>query len=267
MNNVTNKLENPRHYFSQIARTNEFLEGRKNGLALPEAMASVALKLVDLQREKHSGHLDVHGNARNIIARLPDYIEGQHELDKVRLREDRTGSWAPREQKIPHLTKAIEFNHAIRETIDSNPALSTNDVLRFITRAHMGLSKDMGETRYIQEQVRGVLVGMQHEIAVEQALWSLEGTDNIQEASLADELKGIDIKLDYFGKPVDIDVKAGRMGETKAWEKWKPGKPLPFWSGLDADELGTRFRANDSQVEVVKARLTSLLSGQQTIAV
>lgn len=100
---------------------------------------------------------------------------------------------------------------------------------------------------------------MHHEIDTEQALWLLDGVDDIESASIDDELEGTDLLFTYHGQPFRIDVKASAIGEQEAWQEWQPGDPLPFWTGIHSSELGNRFRATDQQAQDIADRLEVVL--------
>jgi hypothetical protein len=260
MRKTTETLQNPRDYLIGLSRTNEFIEARRQGDAVPIAMAAAAFRGVESMREAHNGRLDINGNALNLISTLPDFIGGQHELDRIHAKEVRSRTTVPREVKIPYLKKVIPFNHAIRETIDENPQLDATDVHAFIIKTAMGVYKtDEIDFSYLSQQVSNRIIGMHEEIDTEQALWQIDGVDDIENADIDDELEGTDLSFTYQGQPYRIDVKASSAKEQKAWQHWQQGDPLPFWTGINRHELGNQFRANDQQLEIITGRLQDLL--------
>lgn len=260
MRQPTETLQNPRNYLIGLSRTNEFIEARRQGDPLPTAMAAAALKGVELRREAHSGHLDINGNALQLISAIPDFIMSQSELDRIRAQEKQSQKRVSREVKIPHLKNVAFFNHALRETIDNNPRLDATAVHGFILKTGMGMyGSDEVDLKYLSQQSSEAIIGMQEEIVAEQALWLIDDVDDIESASIDDELEGADLMFTYQGQPFCIDVKASATGEQKAWQQWRPGNPLPFWTGVNSNELGNRFRATDIQAQSIADRLEGLL--------
>jgi hypothetical protein len=260
MRNPPETLQNPRDILIGLARTNEFLEARRRGAPLPSAMAAAAMRCVEVKRQAHHGRLDIEGNALDLISTIPDFIDGRYELDRINERERRSRVKVPRSVKIPHLEKVIAFDHALRETIDNNPRQDPKALHGFIARAASGVYRsDELDFNYLNQATSECITGMHHEIDTEQALWLIDGVEDIENADTAAELEGIDLSFTYHRKPFSIDVKASAVREQEAWKQWEPGDALPFWTGINSSELGNRFRPTDQQAQAIAARLEGLL--------
>lgn len=260
MRNPPETLPNPRNMLIDLSRTNEFLEARRKGDPLPIAMATAAMRGVELKRQSHSGRLDIEGNALHVISAIPDFIVSQYELDRIRAKEKQSRIKVPRTVKIPHLRNVAAFNHAVRETIDNNPGQDPTALRGFILKTAMGVYKsDEIDLGYLNQQSSEAITGMHHEIDTEQALWLIDGVDDIESASIDDELEGADLLFTYHDQPFRIDVKASATGKQEAWQEWQPGDPLPFWTGINSTELGNRFRPTDQQAQAIAARLEGML--------
>lgn len=253
-------LPEPRTCLSELGRSDTFLEARGHGEPIPQAISKAALHQTVVVREAQNGRLDVHVNALNIISCLPDFLQGQLELDRIYEKEQRSGLVVPRRVKVPHLKKVIPFNHAIRETIDDNPRLNSDDLRGFILKTGMGMyhPSDL-DIEYLRQACSERIAAMQAEIFTEQALWHVPGVDDIENADTADELDGIDLRCTYEGEDFSIDVKSTRRQEQEAWKHWVEGDAIPFWTGLSLDELGRHFRAKEDQISTIAQRLEDRL--------
>lgn len=255
---IETPLKSPLDYVGQVARSNEYLRQRGEGIPSFNALGNAAANLIEIAERENEGHLSFDERALNIIAAIPDFIEAQRALDNLREIADSGERCVRRSEKEPHLRKVIAFNHAIRTCVDGSPHLTPSDIIKFVGQSTfvMDQSKSKDTATYAMQECRQIVAGMQSEIFTEWALWGLDGIDNVEPADPDDELRGVDLIATFeSGAVLEIDVKTSRVGEQKALENWTQGSPIPFWHGLRADEMGNRFRASAEQEQVILNRL------------
>lgn len=183
----------------------------------------------------------------NVLSRIPGFLVAQNYLNDVR-----DGRLGYDSQRFDDSKKSvIEFNHAVRSLIDSNPGLTFGEVLSFMSESAL---RTMGPEalKLMQRSGSEALSAMRHEIAVEQAIGQLfgpGGIDNYEGSSVAEERLGIDL-ICYMrdGRTVYIDVKSGPEGRDIAIEKMRLGGPIPVWSGLRFEDFGPRMRLSSSEI-------------------
>jgi len=213
---------------------------------------SVRMAANVLKNEKPSGYLSPEGHAMNITAQLTTFSDSIHEIHE--LRQDH----ASHAEKLPALLRIAEFNHAVKEMVSSNPSLGFGDVLSFIVDMNRNINGNRGGGRRFEEEVRGVLVGMRHELAVEQMLGYMDDVE-YREATVAEDLKGADVFVSVGGSPMfPIDIKSSleKTERSRAAAEYSgfDGSYI-VWSHINDDDFNGSFRISH---EVAQSRSASL---------
>ena len=221
-----------------LARRNEALEALNQGDSRFRAVGKAALAIVEQGRgHDHTPYLQLLGS-------LPNFIETQHHLDTLRAqRQTRSNEF--REAKV----RVIQFNHHLREVVDTNPNESVSAIARFATEATLALVSPR-EAAYVNQQVTSALEGMRHEIALEGVLYHIKGVEEVRNATTEEELKGVDIVVNYKGMSMDLDVKASqKSAQEKAVNQLSHGNPaIPIWSGFNRSDFGDKLRITDQEM-------------------
>lgn len=256
-------LENTPQYKSQLTSGN-----RKR------AMGSTARYFAEkmAQKEQRSDQERLDEFAVSLIAALPSFVEGSRQLDAVSVREDMMGKKVSRSEKLPHLEKVVPFNHVLRELIDNFSASTPDNIVDFCTvvGAELGGPKDAS---YIEQEVRERLVGMQHEIALEQILWNIDGVEDVLQGDIDDDIDGCDAKVIFRGLEIRLDAKAGEQRYKNALadrEYYRQSKRLsesdmseqgyPIFSGVTNSDFNGGFRINQTAIERCTPDVEAVLS-------
>lgn len=256
-------IPNVKHIIGSISGLREFHVNYANApeqcansraSRLSRALGTTAQQLVERRKANTgSNYLDYQHSVLNIVSLLPRAIDSLTVLD------------APKgTHEIADINQAkgnmVELNHAIRGIIDSRPSL-TRPQLRLIIGQIATDMLTIEQTKRLQIETSGIITGMQQEIFTEQALWTIDGVDVDEGVSIEDDLHGVDIRFDYKGQQFALDVKS-REEDTRSY---RPNDgAIRFWTGLNGFELGHKFRANDEQLEIIRARLMSILEPDTT---
>lgn len=213
---------------------------------------SVRMAANILKDAKPSGYLTAEGHAFNVTAQLTTFSDSIHEIHQLR------ADHAPHSEKLPALRHIAEFNHAVKDMVNSNPSLGFAEVLSFITDMNRNVNGNRAGGRHFDDEIRGVLVGMRHEIAVEQMLWHMPGV-TYREATTEEDLKGADIFVSVDGSPMmPFDIKSSRekaeRSRAAAIQSGFDGNHI-VWSHIDDSDFNGTFRISD---EVAKARSEGL---------
>lgn len=168
------------------------------------------------------GYLTLEQMSKRLFARVNGFVDGQLELDRMEAHNKTASSRDKykRGDKIPHLLKAIRFNHAVSEIFDAHSEITETNIEEFVLKTLIGNGYSQDKIAYARHQLRRVFWGMKHENAVEQALWELpELVDNIENPTEVQELNGIDRVVHLTnGSTVYIDVKASQATANKAMQ-------------------------------------------------
>ncbi len=263
-------LANPSHFTRSIAETTEYRHSRQREQdeagSLRRAVALGSRALVDNHTTEH-GYVSPEGCVYRLIATIDDFVTAQQELD--RLQQD----GAERRHKLPHLRKAVAFNHAAKELIDSQPDVGFNELTAFTTKMYLGMHRDDTELHddqryhqralYVRDAVKQSLHGMRSELAVEQIIWAAgDPAIEYEETTVEDELRGVDLFVNYHGQRVGIDVKASQAAAHMA--KLKSSHPERIiWSQVDWEDFAGGFRISD---ELAQQKAPALLAELRTAA-
>lgn len=281
-----NNLTHPLSLIRGLEKTPQYLEdlkprGRK--AALGRAASFFADKME--QKPQRTPEERLNGFSVRLLATLPDFITASRQLDILETRQNMTGNRIDRSQKIPHLEKVIPFNHTVRELIDEFPNLTVENVVGFcsVSGLELGGPKD---AEYLEQQAGQVVTGMQQEIGLEQILWNIPDVEDVTQATLEQELAGMDLVVTYHGMQIGLDAKNSERGADIAHEKrddFMRNRQLnevdmadagyPIWSGIVSREFHGGFRVNQNcvnrctpYVEATLMRLADARNGATSLA-
>jgi len=223
------------------------------------AIGAAALGFV-AEREAVSEYLDLDVQAVRMIGLLDDFASGEHALDMIRERSA-AGERVSREERVAEVTKTVRFNHALRELIDTNQKLTLREIERFVGATSLELYDSKDERDYLLNKLRQCMVGMQHEVVAEQALWTIDGVEDVIHAGVEDELRGIDLKVVYNGLPINLDIKASKRAEEAATMKSQGYRrsSVIVWSGTTSTDLNGHFRGDADTVAAVRRHMLAAL--------
>lgn len=186
---------------------------------------------------KDSGYRTPEGDRFALIAQLEPFYRAQKALNKIR-QQEQEGARVPYSKKRYYRNEVLEFNHALKNVIDSHAHLSFNDLLAFMARMYEGANPKQNVADFTHE-VRIAMDGMRHEIGATQIIGALgleyDETDNEQ------EMKGQDLIVYISGKPVPIDIKASPTAVEIARQK-SPHPDRIIWSHIENHEFNGGFR-------------------------
>jgi len=199
---------------------------------------AIRIAATALKGEQKSDYLTPEGHAMNITAQLTTFGDAVQELEALNQYQARHS------EKIPALKKVAEFNHAVKAMIDTNPSLKFGEVLSFILSMNQQVNRAHNGPAF-EYQVRSILVGMRHEIAVEQMLGYMPDVE-YRETTVDEDLKGADIFVSINGSPMTaIDIKASyetaQRAKMKAAENGYDSSHI-VWSHINDDDFGASFR-------------------------
>lgn len=257
---MTNTIHNPKVYLDALTSSDVFREERPKHPKARDALGSTALRYFE-NKDKVSEYHDVHTLAVALIGKLDSFKQARRSLESHFEGESKLNY----QERQACKRDIVGYNHTIREIIDNNPAMTANEIVDFVAATEM-LVGSPADSRYVTNATREIMTGMQHEIVVEQAVGSMPGTDFI-DATIEDDLNGIDVSFRLDGIRYDLDVKASHMGVEKklSQNNGHKSKVVPFWTGLEPGELGNKFRATNEQVNRVRSRLEAQL-GLKSVA-
>ena len=252
----------PRQYFDAIRRSDQYMAERSrlnDSEHDRRAIGATALRFV-AEREAESPYLDLDVQAVRIIGLLDDFMTGEHALDLMQDRM-RDGERISRDERRAEVKKTVKFNHALRELIDTNQRLTLREIEQFVGAASMELYDSEQEREYLLNKLRMCMVGMQHEVVAEQALWTIDGVEDVIHADVEDELRGIDLKVIYHGRGVNLDIKASQRAADMAAMKAQGHRQssVIVWTGTTSTHLNGHFRGDDETVATVRGNMQSAL--------
>ncbi len=256
----------PRQYFDAIRRSDRFLEEKsksRDSDSERRAIGATALHFV-AGREAVSKYLDLDVQAIRLIGLLDDFVTAEHGMQDIKARV-RDGERVKRSERIPHLTEVIKFNHAFRDLIDTNQGLTVAEIERFIGAATLEMFDSKQERDFVLNELRLITIGMQHEIVAEQALWTIDGVEDVIHADIEDEMVGIDLKVVYNGTVVNLDIKSSQRTAEAAQLKSRGSNTQIVWSGVNTHELNGKFRAEPNKVADAADYLQNVLDGAQSL--
>lgn len=253
----------PRHHVDAIKSTDEYrttlqevpgevLNPKQKLQRRNKAIARSAQALAEFHTSE-SGYQSPEGTRYELISQLEPFYHAQVTLNQLRSQGHRLGQRVPRETKLPYLKIVTRFNHALKEVLDNDSSLMFDDLLLFMTRMYAG-ANGVETAQEFHDEARGAMDGMRHEIGAEQIVGVL-GLD-YDEASVDDDLKGVDRFIHIDGEIVPIDFKASENKTERARRKSFHPEHI-VWSQLhDADFQGG-FRISN---EVAHAKAPAMLA-------
>lgn len=154
-----------------------------------------------------------------ISATLPNYIEAVRDLPDRR--EHYQGShWLSDAEWDAAKEHTIEYNDVFREIIEQNPHLQPETILSIVNSIANKLRYTDEDKEMIQHNTRGVLRGMQHEVAFEHVLNQLPDGFQIITTDDEDDAHGADFMVRCpNGIVLSIDVKATERLVEEARER------------------------------------------------
>lgn len=177
-----------------------------------------------LTGETKSGYMSTEGHAMNVTAKLTYFRDSLDKLHHLRAVGSR------HHEKLPALRKIAEFNHAVKDMVNSNPSLGFAEVLSFILKMDQNINGRNTGGHEFETEVRGVLIGMRHEIAFEQILGYIPEAE-YKETTVEDDLNGADILISLDNSPLTaIDIKA-------SYETTQRSKNEATWYGFDSSHI------------------------------
>jgi len=217
---------------------------------------SIRMAATALKSEKASGYLTPEGHSMNITSKLATFREDVATLDELQ------ASGASFLEKKHYLLRVAEFNHSIKELVDSNSSLRFDDVVLFLRNMDQKINGSDGAAGF-ENIATDRLNGMRHEIAVEQMLGYLPGVE-YAEASVEEDLDGTDLYISIDGSPMTaIDIKAGesntRFAKKKALRNgWDVNQIV--WSHISDEDFNGGFRISK---EIAQAKAPFLFKKLQ----
>ncbi len=243
----------PRELFQGLGRSNEMLRQKARTPLGKAALDVVAMTEVNRIRKNNHGYDTDESRQFRLIAALPNYVRAQRTLDKNRDNMSRA-------DRVETLQPVIEYNHILREMIDTEQYHSMSDVVDFIQGTLLYLRATPDIIQYTANNTRSILNGMRHEIAAESVLSSLPEINSVESAEAEDETKGKDIIIEYDGHNVAFDVKASENGARKAMANRRyHDDPIPIWSGFSNQEFGDKLILSTSQLQAKASYYRNLL--------
>ena len=143
----------------------------------------------------------------------------------------------------------IPINHQLRNIFDHNPRLPVEEFLQFVEGSTLSISGPEA-ARQTRIDVDRVLQGMRHELAFESLLYHLsdsgvsyDESDKSASQLVDEDLHGIDMVIEYKGKPIAIDIKASQKRADEANLKSHPSDTkIILWSQFRRHDLGDKLR-------------------------
>lgn len=238
----------PSKYIGEINRTESYRKQRSQKLgrgSIRLAVGAGATEMAQFHTSPESKYRTPEGDVHNVIAHISGFADGVRGIDRL------TNTGSIREQRIPHLKKIIEFNHAVKDLIDSTPSLEFDGVVNFITDMYSAshdrdwkTDTERKETiDWFHNEVRYRLAGMRHEIAAEQIIGTLDNIEIIYnddatiEELVQDDIDGVDVRVKAIDLKLGLDIKGSRTGVEKKRAGNSDTAHLAIWSQLHDNDF------------------------------
>ncbi|OYX40930.1 hypothetical protein B7Y94_05855 [Candidatus Saccharibacteria bacterium 32-49-12] len=236
--NVVGLIRNSSDYqanYQALAHTN------LDPFQMNKAAISQSLENYLDNHQRESGYRSLTEHIMNVTYQL---LSAEDHIHKIAELEQRG---AKRNEKLPTLQALVEFNHSVKDMIDSNPSIKFPDMMRFLAKTNLQVNGHEKNSEEFNQAIRGVLDGMRHEIGVEQMLGHLDNVEYL-EAEVEDDLKGGDILVSVDGGDyIPLDIKASPFSAARAQEKARrngfSGNNI-IWSQLDNEDFNGGFRVD-----------------------
>lgn len=264
------KLNTPEYSESvlgKIAQSEEFIEDSQERIGFQDKIRRAA-SVIALRETFESGYRSPNGDLFAVVSKIDDFARAQDELDECR----KYNGTNFRNEKIAPLKTIIDFNHAIKDMVDNNPALDFHEVTEFITNIyHQSHQKEFStltaeqqteQISWFHNAVKSALNGMRHELGAEQIIGCLYDVE-YKETSVEDELKGVDYFVTIDEKTFGIDIKASQKAAEKRKDKGFSNPKHAIWSQLTNDDFGDKFRV---PTKVAESKAADMRQELQSIA-
>lgn len=160
------------------------------------------------------------GDKFDVISRLGDFVDNSAKLQEL------SESHARFERKKPYLEGVIEFNHALRAMIDSDPNRSLPEIGNFLANMYTATYQPNtdptvwpNKLNYFNQQLSAVLIGMRHEIAAEQIIGTMNDVEYDTDVTNEEEMNGADGFVTMNGLTFPVDIKASLQAVERARQK------------------------------------------------
>ena len=195
-------------------------------------MAAVAL------RGKRPGEymtLEEHSlNITSHLATLEDTMQTLRDMEEY---------GAKRKERLPYLKKIAEFNHDLKDMVDTNSNLRFNDVVTFIRTMNQQIHGRHDDSAF-NTGLRETLEGMRHELAAEQIIGCIDSVQ-YRHATTEEDLHGGDFLVSANGSPfVPIDIKASYLTAERKREHARQNgfdDSHIIWPEVDGEDFNGGF--------------------------
>ena len=256
MNKKIDKLPNGQEIVDTISRSNEHLETIGDRSAYRVHLGALALtadKLADSQVESNRGYETNESRQYRLIGALPNWLRAEHNLSTRRKNMDR-------QEYVESMSSVIEFNHILREIIDTETYTRMTEVTGFVSEVLLSARVSGSTIKYATQSLVSVLDGMRHEIASESVLSDLPGVEDIRGAdTIEEEMRGMDIIFTYEGTQLALDIKSTQRAADEANHKSRGSNYYAIWSGFTWDDFGDSLLPTKEQLIRKRPHFTNQL--------
>lgn len=230
-------LKDPRSVIDRIVKSDEFVHnsslrsqiGRK-GFEL--TLSETAISRAERFTNEHNGYATLDVLQERLIGLLPTFIDAQVELNRGNLHPARAGAL---------LREIMIFNHTIGDIIEMAPNARMSDLMKFIKGAAMFSLADVDRARILDRECRIVIHGFRNEIGAEAVLWLVDGVEDVQKATVEQELRHVDRVVTYRGEELYLDVKSNEADARHANRMMRDVRTRAIWSGFTAEDFGDKL--------------------------
>ncbi|MGB2786925.1 MAG: hypothetical protein WBB94_00910 [Candidatus Saccharimonadaceae bacterium] len=238
-------LTDPRLVIDRLVKTDEFIDSNKGlgpqlgrkGFEL--ALSDAALCSANKFTEEHGGFATLDVLQERLIGLIPQFIDVQTKLNKVNLHPTQAGAL---------LRQIMPFNHTIGEIIEMAPNVRLSDLMKFIKGAAMNSLADTSGVSVLDRECRIVIHGFRNEINAEKVLWLIDGVEDVQKATVSQELRHIDRVVTYKGEELYLDVKSSEADAAYANRMMRDVNMRAIWSGFTTEDFGDKLSLPDELI-------------------
>lgn len=226
------ELTPPNKIVEKVTKSGEFLKNRHLGVTRAFGKAAIEMS------RSREGITLLEAQELRIAGLLPAFLDATDRLSK----DNKNYRYRDSDLKI-----VIHTNHALRELIDANQKLTMSDVKDFVA-GFMLMNNDSDsarQARVAKERVGTVLHGMRHEIAAENTFWKVPGVDDVRQATVDEDKRGVDLVVDYKGRSIPYDIKASQELADRANRTHMRGDYMAIYSGYKSRDFGDSFRVGE----------------------
>lgn len=214
------------------------------GATIGQAFSRAAFTLVELA-ETRSEYLDLDHQMMRLLGLYDDFVHAETELRAILSAAEQQHRQVSRITTEPYIRRMIPFNHALRELIDTNRGFNPNHLAQFLYIARRQLAGKSAADALGQGPLK-LVHAMGNEVAAEDGLYQIDGIIDVIQASMADELRGIDLTAVGKNGVQAFDVKSSqRNAEISERRKPKSSSSKPVWTGLTPKDFADNFHLDD----------------------